>query len=44
MVVLEDEPTVLKSKKSSKGIASAYANPSLIPMEQTAIEQAFSGE
>lgn len=44
IIVLDEEKTVQKKKKSCKGIASLYANPVLISQEEKAAGDAFSGE
>ena len=44
IIVLDEDKTDAKTTKSCKGIASEYANPSLIPQEQIAVSKAFSGE
>ena len=42
IVVSEENPTT--EKKSCRGIASKYANPSLIEQESAVAAMAFSGE
>lgn len=42
-IVLDDEESDSKAAKSCKGIAASYANPRLIPLEESAIGDAFSG-
>ncbi|MCR5400231.1 MAG: hypothetical protein K6E78_01395 [Treponema sp.] len=42
MIVVSDEETLKTEKKSCRGIASQYANPSLISREQEVAANAFS--
>lgn len=44
IIVLDEEKSAEKTTKSCRGIASAYANPSLISQEEIAAGNAFSGE